>query len=92
MDKLYYSKFNFFVKINQTISNFYIYHKYMTYHIYYSIFLKKLYLYFYLLYPSCCNIIIIDKNYTFLNVFIKQDFIEIYSKTQSIAPDYNNII
>ena len=31
MDKLYYSKFNFFVKINQTISNFYIYHKYITY-------------------------------------------------------------
>ena len=48
MDKLYYSKFNFFVKINQTISNFYIYHKYMTYHIYCSIFWKKLHLYFYL--------------------------------------------
>ena len=35
---IYYSKFNFFVKINQTISNFYIYHKCMTYHIYYIIF------------------------------------------------------
>ena len=38
MDKLYYSKFNFFVKIIPTISNFYIYHKYMTHHMYYSIF------------------------------------------------------
>ena len=40
MEKPFYSKFNFFVKIIQTISNFYICHKYMTYHIYYSIFLK----------------------------------------------------
>ena len=40
MDKPFYSKFNFFVKIIQTLSNFYIYHKYMTYHIYYSIFFK----------------------------------------------------
>ena len=31
MDKPFYSKLNFFVKIIQTISNFYIYHKYMTY-------------------------------------------------------------
>ena len=34
-------KFNFFVKIIQTISNYYVYHKYMTYHIHYSIFLKE---------------------------------------------------
>ena len=27
-------------------------------------------------------LIIIDENYTFLNVFIKQDVIKIYSKTQ----------
>ena len=33
MDKPFYNKFNFFVKIIQTISNFYIYLKYMTYHI-----------------------------------------------------------
>ena len=26
-----------------------------------------------------------------LNIFIKHDFIEIYSKTQQIAPNYNNI-
>ena len=32
--------------------------------------------------PVYCNITIIDKYYTFLNVFIKQDFIKIYSKTQ----------
>ena len=36
----------------------------------------------YFAFPSCCNIIIIDKNYTFLNGFIQQDFIKIYSKTQ----------
>ena len=41
MDKPFYSKFNFFVKIIQTISNFYIYNKYMTYHIYYSIFKRN---------------------------------------------------
>ena len=33
MDKPFYRKFNFFVKIIQTISIFFIYHKYMTYHI-----------------------------------------------------------
>ena len=58
MDKLYYSKFNIFLKINQAISNFYIYHKYMTYHIYYSIFLMKLHLYFYLLFTQ--NIVIVE--------------------------------
>ena len=28
----------------------------------------------------CCNKIILDKIYTFLEFFIKQDFIKIYSK------------
>ena len=40
-----HSKSNFFAKIIPTLSNFYIYHKYMTYHIYYSIFENKLHLF-----------------------------------------------
>ena len=44
--KLYYSKFNFFVKINQTISNFYIYYKINTWHITYIIaFFERNYIY-----------------------------------------------
>ena len=31
---------------------------------------------------SCYNIIITEKNYTFLSVFITQDFNKIYSKAQ----------